>query len=181
VLFDGLNLTYFYHLGNVYFSLLVDILSHFKTWRHVSVFKNVHCVFMPKVSSMSSVLLYMWCTAPLLFYFCASNSHIMICCGPALLLSITLLCSFSLFLSSGSYMIGNKNLCKQSCSKGMKKVGGVVVLTCIEFATFCFTIFRDPAEIPWGNYGAEYVVESSGVFTTIEKASAHLKVHIPFV
>ncbi|PON49557.1 Glyceraldehyde-3-phosphate dehydrogenase, type I [Parasponia andersonii] len=34
---------------------------------------------------------------------------------------------------------------------------------------------RDPAEIPWGDYGAEYVVESSGVFTTIEKALAHKK------
>lgn len=34
---------------------------------------------------------------------------------------------------------------------------------------------RDPSEIPWGNYGAEYVVESSGVFTTTEKASAHIK------
>ncbi|KAL2245099.1 glyceraldehyde-3-phosphate dehydrogenase GAPCP2, chloroplastic [Sesamum indicum] len=34
---------------------------------------------------------------------------------------------------------------------------------------------RNPAEIPWGDYGAEYVVESSGVFTTVEKASAHKK------
>lgn len=34
---------------------------------------------------------------------------------------------------------------------------------------------RDPAEIPWGDFGVEYVVESSGVFTTIGKASAHLK------
>lgn len=34
---------------------------------------------------------------------------------------------------------------------------------------------RDPAEIPWGSAGADYVVEASGVFTTIDKASAHLK------
>lgn len=34
---------------------------------------------------------------------------------------------------------------------------------------------RDPAEIPWGDYGADYVVESSGVFTTVEKALAHVK------
>ncbi|KAJ0105633.1 hypothetical protein Patl1_19198 [Pistacia atlantica] len=35
---------------------------------------------------------------------------------------------------------------------------------------------RDPAEIPWGDYGAKYIVESSRVFTTTDKASAHIKV-----
>jgi len=33
----------------------------------------------------------------------------------------------------------------------------------------------NPAEIPWGAAGAEYVVESTGVFTTTEKANAHIQ------
>ncbi|MFS8017891.1 putative glyceraldehyde-3-phosphate dehydrogenase (phosphorylating) [Helianthus anomalus] len=34
---------------------------------------------------------------------------------------------------------------------------------------------RAPAAIPWGDFGADYVVDSSGVFTTLDKASAHKK------
>jgi glyceraldehyde 3-phosphate dehydrogenase len=33
---------------------------------------------------------------------------------------------------------------------------------------------RDPATIPWAEYGVEVVVESTGLFTTREKAAAHL-------
>ncbi|TRX94599.1 hypothetical protein FHL15_004371 [Xylaria flabelliformis] len=33
---------------------------------------------------------------------------------------------------------------------------------------------RDPSAIPWKDTGAEYVVESTGVFTTTDKAKAHL-------
>lgn len=32
---------------------------------------------------------------------------------------------------------------------------------------------RDPSKIDWASAGAEYIVESTGVFTTIDKASAH--------
>jgi glyceraldehyde 3-phosphate dehydrogenase len=38
----------------------------------------------------------------------------------------------------------------------------------------CFSI-KNPEELPWDRYGAEYVVESTGLFTDYEGASKHLK------
>ena len=37
------------------------------------------------------------------------------------------------------------------------------------------TAQRDPGSIPWGELGVEVVVESTGIFTDADKASAHLK------
>lgn len=33
---------------------------------------------------------------------------------------------------------------------------------------------RDPAKLPWGDLGIDIVIESTGIFTTYEKAKAHL-------
>ena len=33
---------------------------------------------------------------------------------------------------------------------------------------------RDPAEIPWGEFGVDVVIESTGIFTDRDKAAAHL-------
>ncbi|MGK7874364.1 MAG: type I glyceraldehyde-3-phosphate dehydrogenase [Xenococcaceae cyanobacterium] len=38
----------------------------------------------------------------------------------------------------------------------------------------CVSI-KNPEELPWSKYGVEYVVESTGLFTTYEGASKHLK------
>ncbi|MGA9349525.1 MAG: type I glyceraldehyde-3-phosphate dehydrogenase [Anaerolineae bacterium] len=37
-----------------------------------------------------------------------------------------------------------------------------------------FLCERDPAQLPWGELGVDYVLESTGIFTTREKAAKHL-------
>jgi len=49
--------------------------------------------------------------------------------------------------------------------------GGLIV----NGKTVKFYTEKDPASIPWKETGAYYVVESTGVFTTTEKAKAHLQ------
>jgi glyceraldehyde 3-phosphate dehydrogenase len=41
---------------------------------------------------------------------------------------------------------------------------------------YLLLLSRNPEEIPWAEAGADYVVESTGVFTDKDKAAAHLKV-----
>jgi len=38
-----------------------------------------------------------------------------------------------------------------------------------------FFACRNPEEVPWGESGSDVVCESTGIFTVIDKASAHLK------
>ena len=53
----------------------------------------------------------------------------------------------------------------------VKEEGGKLVVNGHHIQVFSE---RDPKNIPWGASGAEYVVESTGVFTTLEKAQAHI-------
>uniref|UniRef100_A0A8C4GRH0 Glyceraldehyde-3-phosphate dehydrogenase n=1 Tax=Dicentrarchus labrax TaxID=13489 RepID=A0A8C4GRH0_DICLA len=54
----------------------------------------------------------------------------------------------------------------------VKAEGGKLIIGNMQIMVFHE---RDPANIKWSDAGVDYVVESTGVFTTIEKASAHLK------
>ncbi|KAG5674336.1 hypothetical protein PVAND_004311 [Polypedilum vanderplanki] len=54
----------------------------------------------------------------------------------------------------------------------VKAEGGFLVINGQKITVFQE---RDPKNIAWGKAGAEYIVESTGVFTTIEKASAHFE------
>ena len=53
-----------------------------------------------------------------------------------------------------------------SYTDGALIVNGKTVKVCAE---------RNPEDLPWGKLGVDYVVESTGLFTDTEKASAHIK------
>lgn len=54
----------------------------------------------------------------------------------------------------------------------MKDVNGKLVVNGHEVVVYNI---MDPKEIPWREAGAEYILESTGLFTTMEKASAHFE------
>ena len=61
----------------------------------------------------------------------------------------------------------------QGSFKGEVKVeGGHLVVNSKKIRV---TAEMDPANLKWNDIGAEYIVESTGLFTEIDKASAHLK------
>jgi glyceraldehyde 3-phosphate dehydrogenase len=39
----------------------------------------------------------------------------------------------------------------------------------------CIMAQRNPADLPWGKLGVEFVIESTGLYTQAEKAAAHIK------
>jgi glyceraldehyde 3-phosphate dehydrogenase len=64
----------------------------------------------------------------------------------------------------GRFMAGGKQA-EITCTENSFTVNGKVTKTLAE---------KDPAKLPWKDLGVDYVLESTGLFTDLEKASLHL-------
>ena len=51
----------------------------------------------------------------------------------------------------------------------------------VEGDTLQVLAVRDPKELPWSDLGVDVVVESTGLFTSRDKAAGHLEAGAPFV
>ncbi len=69
------------------------------------------------------------------------------------------------------YMVKYDSMHGQFCGE-VKVEDDMLVVNGRKIAVFAE---KEPSMIPWGKIDAEYVVESTGVFCTTEKASAHLQ------
>lgn len=94
-------------------------------------------------------------------------------------------------LEDGKLVVNGKSICVYqwyvavmftAYCYGNRDVSATPVLLNFSFASSESSM--KPAEIPWGEAGAKYVVESTGVFLTLEKArvsrrkNAHTHTHI---
>jgi len=57
---------------------------------------------------------------------------------------------------------------------GQEVVAGEDTIT-VNDRSFAALAVRNPAELPWGQLGADVVIESTGIFTKADKARAHLE------
>jgi len=57
---------------------------------------------------------------------------------------------------------------------GQEVVAGEDTIT-VNGRSFAALAVRNPAELPWGQLGADVVIESTGIFTKADKARAHLE------
>lgn len=66
----------------------------------------------------------------------------------------------------------SKHDIKTAKSEGAEKDDILVV---DGFKTQCVMATRNPADLPWGKLGVDYVIESTGLFTEKDKAEGHIK------
>lgn len=64
---------------------------------------------------------------------------------------------------------------KDTATDANPVLGTMTITEGADSHTITITAQRDPAKIPWGTYGVDTVIESTGVFISEEKASLHLQ------